>query len=475
MGSPILFEINTRAWLRELSEKAGHPVLLEDIPQSEIDRWKALGFTHIWLMGVWQVGPKARARALESQHADWKEEYLSDSDIQGSPYAIQEYSVDRRIGEPLGLLLLKERLNSAGLKLIVDFVPNHLGIDSPEIFNNPGRFVQSASEAAGTFPAETRFGERFFAHGRDPYFPPWTDTVQVDYRVPQAHEAMAAVAQTISMYGNGLRCDMAMLLLPEIFQKTWSAFPPASDFITHGNFWREAIPKIRQLQPQVDLIAEAYWDTEETLQSAGFDFTYNKRVYDYLVQGRIAELSDFLNSKNDAFLAHSVHFLENHDEPRIANLLAIERHKAAAALMFFLPGMVLLHDGQMEGRRAFARIQANRRKPEPIDAEISRFYNEFLEAIQKTHVRRSEPALLRSPDCREIIAVKWDGPEGEFDLALVNLSAREQEWKHSNQNQSSALKFSLLYSTKADAPAFNAHAQSFALPPESAAIFRCTC
>jgi hypothetical protein len=474
MRSPILFEINTRAWLRELSEKAGHPVLLEDIPQAEIDRWKALGFTHIWLMGVWQVGPKARARALESRRIDWKEEYLSDSDILGSPYAIQEYSVDRRIGEPLGLLLLKERLNRAGLKLIVDFVPNHLGIDSPEIFNNPGRFVQSAAAAPGTFPAETRFGKRFFAQGRDPYFPPWTDTVQVDYRVPQAHEAMAAVAQTISMYGNGLRCDVAMLLLPEIFQKTWSAFPPVSDFITHANFWREAIPKIRQLQPQVDLIAEAYWDTEETLQSAGFDFTYNKRVYDYLVQNRIAELSAFLSGKTDDYLAHSVHFLENHDEPRIANLLPIERHKAAAALMFFLPGMVLLHDGQMEGRRAFARIQANRRKPEPIDGELFRFYNELLEAIQKTHVRRGKPSMIFGAELKEVVAIKWQGSGAEFDLALVNLSTRTMTWKPPADLSRDILDVSLLYSTKVNVSAFNEGGRAYVLAGESAALFRCS-
>src|SRR5687768_8714792 len=190
MAAPVLYEVNTRVWLRELSAKEGRPVTLADVPESEIARWKELGFTHIWLMGVWQVGPKAREIALRLWRDHWGKEIDSvEADVQGSPYAIQEYAIDARVGDALGMLMLKERLGRAGLRLILDFVPNHLGIDSTEPLRFPARFVHSTESLPGTFPAEARFGKRYFAHGRDPYFEPWIDTVQLDYRVLETHHA----------------------------------------------------------------------------------------------------------------------------------------------------------------------------------------------------------------------------------------------------------------------------------------------
>ncbi|MGZ8938424.1 MAG: alpha-amylase family glycosyl hydrolase, partial [Limisphaerales bacterium] len=317
MSAAILYEVNTRVWLRELSEKEGRNVTLADIPESEIARWSSLGFTHIWLMGVWQVGSKAREIALRLWREHWSKQIDSrEEDVQGSPFAIEEYAVDARIGDALSLLMLKERLGRAGLRLILDFVPNHLGIDSTEPVRFPARFVYAKDSQPGTFLAEARFGPRYFAHGRDPHFEPWSDTVQLDYRVMETHEAMRSVAQTISMYGDGLRCDMAMLLLPEIFAETWKSFPSPAAHQTHADFWRKTIAAVRQLQPQVQLIAEVYWDREEQLQELGFDYTYNKRVCDYLVRGQEAELIEYLRGRSVGYLSRSVHFLENHDEAR---------------------------------------------------------------------------------------------------------------------------------------------------------------
>src|SRR5688500_13982950 len=149
--------------------------------------------------------------------------------------------LDTRLGDALSLLMLKERLGRQGMRLILDFVPNHFGIDSSEPMRFPARFVHSSEALRGTFYAEARFGPRYFAHGRDPYFDPWIDTVQLDYRVAETHSAMRSVAQTVSMYGDGLRCDMAMLLLPEIFNETWKNFPSPAAHLTSGDFWRNTI------------------------------------------------------------------------------------------------------------------------------------------------------------------------------------------------------------------------------------------
>lgn len=422
LAGPILYEINTRIWLRELSEKAGTRLTLGDVPESEIEKWKAFGFTHIWLMGVWQVGPKAREIALGSWREYWRNEVPStEEDVQGSPFAIQEYAVDARLGDALSLLMFKERLGRAGLRLIVDFVPNHLGIDSTEASRFPARFVHSDDSREGTFTVEASFGKRYFAHGRDPYFAPWSDTVQLDYRVLETQQAMMAAAQTVSMFGDGLRCDMAMLLLPEIFEETWKSFPSAGIHQTMKNFWRQAIPAVRQLQPQAELIAEVYWDREIELQELGFDYTYNKRVCDYLLRRQDGELIEFLRRIPLPVLKRSVHFLENHDEARVASVLPLERHKISAALILFLPGMALLHDGQLEGREYFARIQMSRRRREEMNAPIAEFYAELLRVLQATHVRRGKPALLFGD---HVLAVKWEGAE-EIDVGMVNLDDQE--------------------------------------------------
>lgn len=425
MGAPILYEVNTRVWLRELSERADRPVTLSDIPETEIERWRRSGFTHIWLMGLWQVGPRARDVALKHWHEHWRKDIPSSADdVIGSPFAIQEYSVDARLGDALSLLILKERLGRAGLRLILDFVPNHLGLDSTEPVRFPARFVHADEPRDGTFPLEARFGKRYFAHGRDPYFAPWIDTVQLDYRVAETHEAMRAVAQTTSMFGDGLRCDMAMLLLPEIFEETWKDFPCQGAHQTMANFWRKTIPAVRLLQPQVELIAEVYWDREAELQELGFDYTYNKRVCDYLLREEEGELVEFLASCSLKYLERSVHFLENHDEARVASKLPVGKHKTAAALILFLPGMALLHHGQIEGWRKFAPIQMNKRAPENIDPELNAFYSDLLCVLQDTQIRRGKPELLIDG---KLVAVEWRGA-AETDVGMVNLGHERQRW-----------------------------------------------
>jgi hypothetical protein len=453
--SPILYEINTRLWLAELSERAGKPLTLAEVPDAEIESWRDLGFTHVWLMGVWQIGPQARRIALRHWEKEWRREFDStEADVQGSPYAIQEYAVDARLGQPLDLLMFRERVNRAGIKLILDFVPNHFGLDASEPRRYPARFVQGESETPGTFAGETKLGPRWFAHGRDPHFPPWEDTVQVDYRVAEAQEAMALIAQTISMFGEGLRCDMAMLLLPEIFAETWRHFPTAGAHGTTANFWKRTIPKIRQLQPHVELIAEAYWDREQELQDAGFDFTYNKRVTDYLVRGQHAELRQLLQERPESFWQHSVHFLENHDEPRVASVLPLARHKAAAALILFLPGMALLHEGQLHGRTRFAHIQMSRRAPEPLHPEIFQFYTDLLHFLPQTRIRRGRPEIKVEGD---LITIAWD----RIDVGIANPGPTAATWPEAQGT--------LLYST---APGMENRDGAWLVPPESAHIVR---
>jgi hypothetical protein len=103
-----------------------------------------------------------------------------------------------------------------------------------------------------------------------------------------------------------LRCDMAMLLLPEVFQRSWS--------LTPAPFWPKAIAAVRRSNPEFTFLAEAYWDLEWELQQQGFDYCYDKRLYDRLRTGMQHPFEPTWQRDLD-YQARLARFLENHDEP----------------------------------------------------------------------------------------------------------------------------------------------------------------
>ena len=180
-------------------------------------------------MGVWATGPRARAEALK--HPELRRAYdqvlpgWQEADVAGSPYAIGDYQVPPALGGEAGLAEFRRKLREHGLKLLLDFVPNHVGLDHAWVRERPGLFVQSLGAAPGTFPQETSAGPRWLAHGKDPYFAPWTDTVQLDYRRAATRAVMTQLLQSFAGRCDGVRCDMAMLVLNDVFAKTWERFP----------------------------------------------------------------------------------------------------------------------------------------------------------------------------------------------------------------------------------------------------------
>jgi hypothetical protein len=102
MPHPLLFEINTRCWLRALSDRLGQLVTLATVPEKEIASWKQRGFTHIWLMGVWATGPKTRdlARAQPDLRALSVEAFGRGGEerLVSSPYAVADYTVAESLG-----------------------------------------------------------------------------------------------------------------------------------------------------------------------------------------------------------------------------------------------------------------------------------------------------------------------------------------------------------------------------------------
>ena len=434
---PVLYEINTRCWLRGLADECGHRVTLGNVPDPLFEQWRRLGFTHIWLMGAWSSGPLARAQALT--HASLQQSYSealpgwAEADVAGSPYAIADYRIAESLGGEEELKAFREKLRSYGMKLVLDFVPNHLGVDHPWLRLRPELFVQSPAPMPETFAQETSAGKVWLAHGKDPYFAAWTDTAQLDYRRANTQAAMIELLHSLAERCDGLRCDMAMLLLSDVFARTWERFPIATA-PTPAEFWQTAIPAIKSANPGFLFLAESYWGLESRLLGLGFDYTYDKTLYDGLMARDAGRVQRHLLESPLELLAKSAHFLENHDEPTIASLFSLDEHRAAALLVLGLPGMRFLHQGQLSGARRRVPVQLRRFPQEPAQAEIENLYEQLLTTLPRTVVGNGTGELLRpraawpeNPTAQNFIVVQWQGEAPEFDLVAVNLAPQPSQ------------------------------------------------
>jgi hypothetical protein len=429
---PTVYEINTWVWLGELGRALGRRVTLGEVPQVELERLAALGFAAVWLMGVWERSPGARAmsRADPSLLAEYARTLpdFTDADIVGSPYAIKTYSVDAALGGDEGLATLRARLSRLGLRLILDFVPNHMAIDHPWLTQHPERLVQGDDEKLAREPLNyfsSAAGERarVFAHGRDPYFPGWADTVQLDYRRAETREAMTRELLRVASKCDGVRCDMAMLVTREVFECTWGGeFDSA-----RAEFWPDAITRVRAERHDFLFMAEVYWDMEYSLQQQGFDFAYDKRLYDRLLRDDAPSVRAHLRA-DLSYQNRLTRFIENHDEPRAASAFGPERGRAASTLALTLTGLRLLHEGQMEGRPTKLSVHLGRRPQEPVDIETEEHYRRLLAALAHTVFheggwRSVEPreAWGGNPTHENFVASLWTSGE-DLRLVAVNLS-----------------------------------------------------
>jgi hypothetical protein len=388
--------------LAGLSRRLGRAATLDDFPDSELDWLAAAGFDWTWFLGVWRTGEAGRRISLS--HPEWRREYqellgdFQDSDVCGSCFAIREYSVQPAFGGDEALARLRARLHQRGMRLLLDFVPNHTSPDHPWAERHPEYYVHGSDDQLAREPQNytrvaTPGGTTVLAFGRDPYFSGWPDTLQLNYAAPGLREAMASELESIAARCDGVRCDMAMLILPEVFERTWGLRPES--------FWPEAIQRIREKQPDFLFMAEVYWDLEWTLQRQGFDYTYDKRLYDRLRDGHARPVRDHLRADMQ-FQLQSARFLENHDEPRAAAVFDLEKHKAAAVLTFLCPGLRFIHQGQMQGYTKRIPVHLGRGPQESANAAIERFYGRLLEAVGSPQATSGNWQLL---DCTPA----WEG------------------------------------------------------------------
>ena len=425
---PTFYEINTWVWLADLSQKYGRTVDLSSVPPPEWDAIAAYGFDAVWLMGVWERSPAGIA--IANQNKGLLEDFrraLPDfrpEDNVGSPYCVRRYVVDAHLGGADGLAVARQELSKRDMNLVLDFVPNHVAPDHPWVAEHPEYFIQGNADDARNNPSSyIEISGKVFACGRDPFFPAWPDVLQLNAFAAGLRKAVIETITSIAQQCDGIRCDMAMLITNPIFERTWGgrAGPrPATEY------WRDVISAIKGRHPGFLFVAEAYWDLEWELQQQGFDFCYDKRLYDRLEHSNAESVRLHLCA-DLAYQGKLLRFIENHDEPRAAATFSSAKQRAAAVTVATLPGIKLFHEGQFEGRKVRPPVFLGRRPKETVDEDLRSFYRRLLEAINRPVFREGEWKLCDRtgwPDngsYQNLVAWTWINNEERY-LVAVNLS-----------------------------------------------------
>jgi glycosidase len=422
---PHLYEISAWPWLERLSARENRRVTLADVPGATWDALAQAGIDCVYLMGVWKRSAIGRLMARTDVNLIGEYERVLPGwemrDVPSSPYCIQAYEPDDRMGGWSGLDRTRADLASRGMALMLDFVPNHTGLDHDWIRTNPEYYVEGTldnyrAEPSLYHPVESAGGSvvRFIACGRDPFFPPWRDVAQLNYFNPATREAMIGVLETIAQHCDGVRCDMAMLVVNDVFAQTWAGRVDLLWNMPATEFWPEATRRA-----PMTYLAEVYWDREYQLQQQGFDYTYDKRLLDRLYHGDASETRAHLMA-DPGYSARLARFLENHDEARSVAAFG-HRIRAAAALTFTLPGLRFFFDGQFEGAHVRAPVQLGRWPANPDRPDIRDLYSRLLKTIDVPLFHDGNRSLLNVQGAgdttnTDLIALAW---RKGSDLAVV--------------------------------------------------------
>ncbi|MBQ9559058.1 MAG: alpha-amylase [Bacteroidaceae bacterium] len=380
---PRLFGNDNRTcqpWGSNQVNGCGH---LADFTPRALEQIRSLGATHVWYTGLIEHASQTDY-SLYGIAADHKAVVKG---IAGSPYAIRDYydidpdlatSIPARMAEFEALV---ERTHAAGMKVLIDFVPNHVARqyhsdvrpdsisdlgqddDTTQAFspnNNfyylPGQALQVQGIDQGDYremPARATGNDQFTAQ---PNRDDWYETVKLNYGVdylggrtphfdpvPRTWKMMLHILLYWASKGvDGFRCDMAEMVPVE--------------------FWKWAITQVKAQYPEVIFIAEIYNPQayRTYIEQGHFDYLYDKvGMYDCLravTEGR-QQASDITQQwqATDSIRDHMLYFLENHDEQRVASdfFAGDGEHGRAAMIVATCLGTnpVMLYFGQELGER----------------------------------------------------------------------------------------------------------------------------
>ena len=438
-ANPHLIEINARLWLKSLRKKYTQPEMtLSSIPEDELLQLRHLGIDILWLMGVWEPSPEsariAKANAALAESVKKISPELGAESLGASPYAIHGYKLNQELGFEWELKALREKLNSMGMKLFLDFVTNHAAKDNPFILECPDCFINGTEEDFRAHPdwffelpdAENK---RYIAYGRDPNFPAWTDSAQLNYFNPATCERMLSVLMRIADMADGVRCDMVMLTLNEIHETTWGWLLSRGGYQRPKvEFWEGAIRAVKEKHPEFVFLAEVYWGLEWRVQQIGFDYTYDKGTYDRLRFQGSQDVRGHLRAEK-LYQKRSARFIDNHDEQ--PSLVAFGKQKALAAgvIVSTIKGLRFYNDNQLDGVKVRVPLQLKELYERAPDQEVKKFYAKLLKITDHPAFHGGEWALLDVRQCDQedrtnsnILAWSW-AQRRTLKVVVINYSA----------------------------------------------------
>lgn len=415
-NNPHILEINARSWLRRYEREQGRKLTLADVPASFWEKIQKMGFDAVWLMGVWKHSPAAEKIArehkeIQTQISAIKPDFKKE-DVTASPYAVYDYVVDEALGGNEALSAFRKNLNERGIQLFLDFVGNHTAIDAPVVTEHPELFITTGTHAPHVH-ADWFFQNpngHYIAHGRDPYFAPWTDTAQLNYFNPQTREFMTQKLLQVASMCDGVRCDMAMLSLNKVQRDTWWEFIGGE--LPKEEFWTQALNAVRAAHPEFVFIAEVYWGLEWDIQELGFDYTYDKVLYDRLRFANADSIRGHLRAEH-LFQMRSLRFIANHDEEEPLKAFGREKSLAAATIISTLPGARLFHLFQLLGRPERMPIQYIN-DDFTIDQAVEQYYWKILAIVSdpafhggQWSLQETVPVYAGEESCRHILSWTW--------------------------------------------------------------------
>ena len=317
-----------------------------------LDRIQSSGADVIWLMPIYPIGVLNRKGSL------------------GSPYAVRDYrAINPAYGNAADFRALVEAVHKRGMKLILDWVPNHTSPDHPWVQAHPDYYIRD------------KHGKPSVPRDEKGKLTDWTDVAQLDYKNPKLRRAVIDNMQYwLTEFGiDGFRVDVA-------------------GFIPY-DFWREAVPAVRAAVPRRILLLAEWGDLE--MNRVGFDLTYAWDSYKRLkAVWKGAPASTFVKGELPDMKAMPpggmrMRFTTNHDEtawdnPPVTIFGRGAGARAAFVAMALLPGRPLLYNGQeVESPQKlplFERDTIGWNQPHAKEARA--FYARILE------LARTEPAFI---------------------------------------------------------------------------------
>jgi len=430
MPRVVLLAKSVYVWLGQLSREWGREVSrLDQIPDEELARLAARGFTGLWLIGVFERS--SASRRIKQMRGD--------TDALASAYSLKRYDVAAALGGEAAWRNLSERAARYGIRLAADMVPNHVAIDADWVVNHPDWFVQtpvppypayrfggpdlsedprvgvfleegywSHTDAAVVFRRLDRWtgAETFIYHGNDGTSMPWNDTAQLDYTKPEVRWAVIQTILHVARMFPIIRFDAAMTLAKRHYQRLWFPLPGhgsdipsrAAHAMTQEEFdaripvelWREVVDTVAREAPGTLLLAEAFWLMEGYfVRTLGMHRVYNSAFMNMLKREENAKYRETIKNVLDFdphILERFVNFMSNPDEETaIAQFGDGDRYFGACVLLSTLPGLPMFAHGQVEGLHEKYGMEYGRAKwdEHPVDWLVARHEREIFPLLRR--------------------------------------------------------------------------------------------